>query len=56
MTVKINQVFSPPLPVHGGCPQGSLLSVMLFNISIDDVEQSASGILAELDEDDIHVG
>ena len=44
------------LPVIGGCPQGSLLSVLLFNVSIDDVELSAAQKLEELDRDDVDLG
>ena len=38
MTVRVGTCFSDPLPVPGGCPQGSLLSVLIFNISVDDIE------------------
>ena len=56
MTVRINKDFSPPLPVNGGCPLGSLLGVYLFNVSIDDIEQSPAAILEETTENDIRVG
>ena len=35
MSVKIDDVFSPPLPVSGGAPQGSILACFLFCASID---------------------
>ena len=55
MTVRINKTFSPPLKMSGGGPQGSILGVMIFNVSIDDIEESAPGFLQDTD-DDIHVG
>ena len=55
MIVRINQAFSNPLPVTGGCPQGSLLGVFLFNLSIDDVELTPNHFLQDTD-DDIRVG
>ena len=39
MTVKVNQVFSNPRKVNGGCQQGSILGVFLFNATIDDLEE-----------------
>ena len=38
MCVKVGNVLSPPRDVQGGVPQGSLLGVFLFNLSIDDFE------------------
>ena len=41
MSVKIEQAWSDPLPVHGGVPQGSILGVFLFNITTDELELGA---------------
>ena len=38
MMVKVGSVLSKERPVLGGVPQGSLLGVFLFNLSIDDFE------------------
>ena len=38
MTVKVGESWSTPRPVHGGVPQGSLLGVILFNITTEDLE------------------
>ena len=38
MSVRVNATWSDPLPVYGGVPQGSILGVLLFNISTDDLE------------------
>ena len=38
MTVRVGQSWSDPLPVDGGCPQGSILGVQLFNTTTDDLE------------------
>ena len=59
MSVRVNSSFSAPLPVHGGCPQGSLLGVFLFNVSTDKIEIRPPGILEEVDtggEDAVLVG
>ena len=56
MVVRINQEFSPPLPVFGGCPKGSLLGVFLFNISTDDVEISPPRLLEDTDNSEVQVG
>ena len=39
MSVRVGNSWSPPMPVFGGAPQGSILGVMLFNCSIDDLEE-----------------
>ena len=38
MTVKVGSSWSEPLDVNGGCPQGSVLGVLLFNTTTDDLE------------------
>ena len=38
MTVKVGQEWSEPLSVDGGCPQGSVLGVWLFNTTTDSLE------------------
>ena len=38
MTVKVQRTWSEERPVHGGCPQGSILGVFLFNVTTDDLE------------------
>ena len=38
MTVRVGEQWSDPLPVEGGCPQGSVLGVYLFNTTTDTLE------------------
>ena len=38
MTVRVGDQWSEPLPVQGGCPQGSVLGVFLFNTTTDTLE------------------
>ena len=38
MVVKVGEARSEPRPVNGGCPQGSILGVFLFNVTTDDLE------------------
>ena len=38
MCVRVGQAWSEPLDVNGGCPQGSVLGVLLFNTTTDDLE------------------
>ena len=38
MTVRVGQAWSTPLQVSGGCPQGSVLGVFLFNSTTDNLE------------------
>ena len=39
MSVKAGSVLSKPRAVNGGCPQGSILGVFLFNATIDNLEE-----------------
>ena len=38
MTVRVGKSWSEPLPVNGGCPQGSILGVSLFNNTTEFLE------------------
>ena len=38
MTLRVGSHWSEPLPVSGGCPQGSLLGVILFNATTEFLE------------------
>ena len=38
MSVRVNHTWSDPLPVYGGVSQGSILGILLFNVSTDDLE------------------
>ena len=38
MTVRAGSTWSKPKRVDGGCPQGSILGVFLFNVTTDDLE------------------
>ena len=42
MMVKVGTVLSKPKKVNGGCPQGSILGVFLFNTTIDDLEEGCT--------------
>ena len=43
MAVKVGDSWSTLLPVNGGCPQGSILGVFLFNITTDNLEDRFMG-------------
>ena len=45
MRVRVQNCWSTPRPVTGGCPQGSILGVFLFNITTDDLEEDSEYIL-----------
>ena len=38
MSVRVGNTWSEPLAMTGGCPQGSILGVRLFNTTTDDLE------------------
>ena len=38
MSVRVGEAWSEPLEVNGGCPQGSVLGVRLFNTTTDNLE------------------
>lgn len=40
MTVKAGNAWSSPREVNGGCPQGSILGVLLYNLTTDDLEDN----------------
>ena len=42
MSVRVNSTYSDPMPLNGGCPQGSLLGVIIFNVSVDTIEDTPS--------------
>ena len=43
MSVRVGKVWSEERAVTGGCSQGSILGVFLFNVTIDDLEDTAPG-------------
>ena len=45
MSVRVASSWSAPRPVTGGCPQGSILGVLLFNLTTDDLEDGSSYVL-----------
>ena len=45
MTVRVASSWSSPKPVTGGCPQGSILGVFLFNVTTDDLEDDSDYVL-----------
>ena len=44
MTVRVGSTWSEPRQVHGGCPQGSILGVLLFNTTTDDLEDGCEDV------------
>lgn len=42
MTVRVDNTWSKLLPVYGGVSQGSILGVLYFNVSTDDMEDDDS--------------
>ena len=38
MSVRVGSSWSEPKPVTGGCPQGAILGVLLFNLTTDGLE------------------
>ena len=41
MQVRVGSAWSSPKPITGGCPQGSILGVFLFNVTVDDLEDGS---------------
>ena len=50
--MRVNNTWSDPLPVHGGVPQGSILGVLLFNVSTNDLEDDQNDDLEFVHSDD----
>ena len=46
MVVRVGNVWSEPLDVTGGCPQGSILGVLIFNTTTDDLEDEFEALEA----------
>ena len=44
MTVRVEKLWSAPRAVSGGCSQGSILGVFLFNVTTDDLEERAARV------------
>ena len=41
MQVRVGSTWSTPRTITGGCPQGSILGVLLFNMTTDDLEEDS---------------
>ena len=52
MSVRVDDTWSKPRPVHGGVPQGSILGILLFNVSTDDLEDEEGAELTFVDTDE----
>ena len=48
MSMRVGQSWSAKRPVNGGMPQGSILGVFLFNVSIDDLEDGCPDVDGEV--------
>ena len=44
MMVKVGKILSKPRIVNGGCPQGSILGGVLFNATIDNLEEGCQDL------------
>ena len=53
--VKVNGILSEEYDVENGVPQGSVISPILFNISVSDVPSKVSGISISQFADDIAI-
>ena len=42
MQVRVGSSWSRPRSITGGCPQGSILGVFLFNVTVDDLEDGSA--------------
>ena len=49
MAVKVGSIESEARPVNGGCPQSSILGVLLFNSTIDDLEEGCDDLVQTKD-------
>ena len=51
MSVRVGCEWSPSRAVYGGVPQGSILGVLLFNVTTDDLEDARSEDTLPLESD-----
>ena len=49
MSIKVADTWSTPRPVYGGVPQGSILGVLLFNVSTDNLEDEDENDMTFID-------